>query len=207
MRVAWLLCLVVLLFPSRAIPDEVPRPRAVLVLHSTTDMPSRTDFDPSLDSTLRSGAGGPLTVYTEALENHRFPGTSHAPLVRDYLRRKYAGRKIDVVIAVWDPALTFLLRYRDVLFADVPIVALVSRPESGVRTANVTVVLADFRFRETAEMALRLHPAVQARVRHRRRFAEQRKCHEGIRAQLQELEPRVWSATSPICRSTRSSPE
>ena len=50
----------------------------------------------------------PVAYFTEYLESDRFPVEEAAAALSAYIRQKYAGRPIDVVIAVSDPALEFV---------------------------------------------------------------------------------------------------
>ena len=52
----------------------------------------------------------------------RFDSEAHRNLLRDELHAKYAAKKIDVVVAVMEPALNFLLNHRDEVFPGIPIV-------------------------------------------------------------------------------------
>jgi hypothetical protein len=66
--------------------------------------------------------------------------------------------RADVVIAVLDPAQDFLLKYRDGLFTDVPIVSfLMKRPVTNPGAA-MTAVWVGYQFREVTELALNIHP-------------------------------------------------
>ncbi len=137
-------------------------PRVILVLHTYGhEAAFRAAFDAGLEKAFRVAAPGSIDLYSETLEQYRFPGTDSAALMRDYLRGKYARKKVDVVIAVLDPAQEFLLRYRDVLFTDVPIVSfLMNRPASNPDVA-MTTVWVGYQFREVADLALKLHPATR----------------------------------------------
>ena len=72
--------------------------------------------------------------------------------------QKYAGRKIDLVITVWDPALSYALEHRQELFPDAPILAMVTRPRTFASDANIAQVTAGDHFLDTANLALKLHP-------------------------------------------------
>ena len=52
----------------------------------------------------------PIDYFTEYLESDLFPGEEALLVFKDYLRRKYQGRTIDVVIAMTDTSLRFVLR-------------------------------------------------------------------------------------------------
>ena len=69
-------------------------------------------FDRALQQTLNRNGFEDAEVYVETLESNRFPGNKHAALFRYYLGQKYAKRKIDLVITVWDRALNYALEHR-----------------------------------------------------------------------------------------------
>ena len=71
-----------------------------------------------------------VQLYTEYLDEGRFSGPGHASVVSDYLRRKYADSKVDVIIAVYPHAVDFLLAQKHALFPGVPIIACEIYPES-----------------------------------------------------------------------------
>jgi hypothetical protein len=56
--------------------------------------------------------------------------------LRDYIRQKYRGRRIDLVFAVSEVALRFVLRFRDELFPDAPIVYSGVAPSTTVGRAG-----------------------------------------------------------------------
>ncbi len=106
----------------------------------------------------------PVNYYAEYLETEEFTPEAASAALRDYIRQKFEGRRIDLVIANASAALQFALRYRDELFPDVPIVFVsVAAPEEVTKrsVAGVTGVLRDVAFGETLELVLTLHPAVK----------------------------------------------
>ena len=122
------------------------------------------NFDASFQAALNSSAPGSVEIYTEYLETNRFPGENQALLLRDYLVRKYADRTIDVVVANSDASLDFLLKYRHDLFPQAPIVFVAVRHPRNEELAagpGVTGVINLNTYRQTLELALRLHPQTQ----------------------------------------------
>src|ERR1700754_2471485 len=145
---------------ARAQAVTSPAPKRVLLLNETgPEFPHREVFQKGFQSVLRSGYPGSAEFYSETLETYRFPSESHILLMRDYLRRKYAGMKFDV-IAVWpEAALAFLLRYREELFPGVPIVYIsVKRPDPAQLPRDATGIWVGPKLTETLELALKLHP-------------------------------------------------
>lgn len=126
--IAVFLC-TLLLIPSRQMQAQQPSAlkRVVALFPYQKDAPVSTIFDQTFQQSFRRSGTESIEYYAEYLDPYRFPDEPHSLLVRDYLGKKYSQRKIDVVIAVTDKALEFLLRYRKELFADVPIVYFVDR--------------------------------------------------------------------------------
>ena len=159
---AWL---VLALLSSTASAQENPPPKRILALYwYGKDFPSSVVFDQGLQTPFRSSSTGTVEYYPEYLESNRFPGERQSQLLRDYLRQKYADRKIDVVIAFANPSLNFLLKYRNDLFPGVPIVfQTIKRPESLDQASGpgLTGVVYDQSYRNTLDLALRLHPATE----------------------------------------------
>src|SRR4051794_3711687 len=102
---------VILLFLSTVQAQQSGSPKRVLVLYwYNKDFPGNVLFDQSFQTVLQSAQVGNVEYYPEYLESNRFPGEAQAVLLRDYLRQKYADRTIDVVVAVTDASLDFLLK-------------------------------------------------------------------------------------------------
>ena len=145
---------------AQAQPD-----RTVLTIHwGAEEFPGTSVVDAAIREALLSPADVPLRYYSEYLETEEFPSEAASLAFRDYIREKFAGRRIDLVIANSTPALQFALRHRLDLFPDVPIVfAAGSLPGVTIGTTppGITGVLSDAAWAETLELALSLHPSVR----------------------------------------------
>src|SRR5262245_53449328 len=107
---------------------EPVTPKTIVALYwYGKDFPSNVTFDRTFQETFKSAVSGTLEYHAEYWESNRFPGEDQSLALRDYLHRKYADRKVDVVIAVSGVALDFLLKHRSQLFPEVPIVFHTSR--------------------------------------------------------------------------------
>ncbi|HKE56118.1 MAG TPA: hypothetical protein VKB46_05430, partial [Pyrinomonadaceae bacterium] len=156
------------------------RPKRVLVLYwDNKDYPGNIRFDESFKSELRAERLENIEYYPEYFEFSRFPQENHAQAFRDYLREKYAGRPIDVVVATADAPLNFLLSYRADLFPDSPIVFVANNPPDPNTLAagpGITGINYKSTSRGTLELALRLRPAttqvfvISGSPQHDRRF-------------------------------------
>ena len=138
--------------------------RVVLLYDERTDLPGLAALDARLATTLTAGSPGGIEIYREAMELSRFPSDRHRLLLSSYLRAKYAGKPIDVVIPVLGPALDFALAHGREMFPGAAIVFCgIDRREFDARRlpANVTGVILKRTFAPTLELALRLHPGTQ----------------------------------------------
>ncbi|HSE18686.1 MAG TPA: ABC transporter substrate binding protein [Pyrinomonadaceae bacterium] len=145
-----------------ATSQNADAPRKVLVLYwESKDFAGNVSFDQGLQAGLHSEPANRWELFSEYLDSTRFPGEGQAELLHDYLREKYAKQKIDVVVATPDPALDFLLQYRNDLFRDSPIVFVgVRRPPQEILTAGpgLTGIIRANTHRRTLDLALKLHP-------------------------------------------------
>ena len=81
-----------------------------LVLYSEDKAhPAHELTDGGIRAVFRSNKLFDVQLYTEYLDLSRFSGPGHTRAVADYLRRKYAGSKIDAIITIYPAALDFLL--------------------------------------------------------------------------------------------------
>ena len=139
-------------------------PKTVLTVHwSSEDFPTNPVVDGAIREVLLSRSDTPVDYFAEYLESDRFQEEEASLALRDYIRQKYRGRRIDLVFAVSNVALSFVLRYRDELFPDAPIVysgvAAVDANVAGA--APLTSVVHGTAYDETLELALRLHPSTE----------------------------------------------
>ena len=137
------------------------KPVRVLVMHwYGRDDPSNDDFDLALQSALESSAPGRIEYYSEYLETNKFPGEPQSTLLSNYLRQKYAGRTLDVIVSGASATLDFLLKYRRELFPHTPIVFATDRPIAAPRiaSAGATGFYYAKSYGKTVDLTLKLHP-------------------------------------------------
>jgi len=149
-------------YPASAQPSS--HLKRVLVLYwYNKDHPWNVGFDQSFQHALQASVDPSVEYYPEYLETNRFPGEQQALLLRDYLKAKYADRPIDIVVANSDYSLNFLLKYREELFTDSPVVfvATKSPPNEQLEGARLTGILNINAYKENLDLALKLHPHVQ----------------------------------------------
>ncbi|PYY13598.1 MAG: hypothetical protein DMG60_21610 [Acidobacteria bacterium] len=135
--------------------------KVVLALYgSRPDLPANILVDEIIRSTLEKELGSRLDFYAEFLDGTRWPEEETQSAAHEYLRRRYAQKKVSVIIAVAPVAINFMRRYGNELFPGVPIVAYgdadalrdwdLDRPITGrLHRRNI---------QGTVEFALRLQP-------------------------------------------------
>ena len=146
-------------WPTAATAQSDSSTKTILVLHTYGHQSMfRPMFDRALQQALNQRGMGDAEVFVETLESNRFPGNKQSTLFKHYLREKYANRKIDLVIAVWDRALNYALENQDELFPDAAIASVVTRPRTFSRENQVAQVTAGDKVLATVTLALKLHP-------------------------------------------------
>src|SRR5688500_19382561 len=94
------------------------------------------------------------------METTRFPGKSQ-DFLGDYLRQKYEGKPIDVVVASADLPLSFLLRNREEVFPKSPLVFVTTNSpnvETLAAEPGMTGLIHQITHRETLALRMRLYP-------------------------------------------------
>jgi hypothetical protein len=76
-------------------------------------------------------SGSHVEYFEEYLDNGRFPDAADERRHAEFLRSRYAGKRIDLLISVDPVAVRFLLKFRDEAFPGVPVVFM------GVRSATL----------------------------------------------------------------------
>jgi len=153
--VAWISALLVgvaaFLTPLQVMAEE-RRSRSILVLdQSDLRGPFYYSVFSGLRSVLSADDRSHITIYTESLDLNRFRGKNHEALLQRYLKEKYQGVPIGVVVAAGAATLELVLRWRSELWPEVPVVfAMVDeidfgrlRLPDGVTGNIVKVPLAD----------------------------------------------------------------
>ena len=138
--------------------------RQVLLLYDErTDLAGLAMLDAGIVHTLERSPDR-IEIFREAMDLSRFDSPEYRNQLRDFLRGKYAAKKIDVAVAIMQPALDFLLESPNAISPSVPIVfcgidrSIAAKHEF---PARVTGVLLKREFGPTVELALRLHPTTE----------------------------------------------
>ena len=125
---------------SSAAPGGL-RTVVVLLSENAPGSPGGTLFIQGLRATLMDGSREAIQLRTEPLDIARFSGAGRRELLAEFLQQKYAGQKVDLVIAPLASSLDFALEYREKLFPGAPIVfAALAEDEIRARTLPADVI-------------------------------------------------------------------
>jgi len=143
---------------------QVVSPRTVLTIHlGAENFPSSPILDAAIRESLASRPDVPIDYFAEHLESDLLPEEQASQALKDYIQRKFQGRRIDLVIAVTDTSLRFVLDHREELFPGAPIVfsGLVVPQISRSAGGGITGITLGIAYAETLRLALELHPSTQ----------------------------------------------
>jgi C4-dicarboxylate-specific signal transduction histidine kinase len=156
--------------PDTGMPLGATEPRRINVLLVYTEPrlgPAVVSLDEAFRSTLESSVQGPVFFYTEYLDLSLFVGNLPQRELRDLLVRKYAGRHLDLVLAVGSRALRIVSQTRSILFPGVPVVFTAVDPTAIADTKldpDVTGTWLRLGWARTLDAALRLQPHARRAV-------------------------------------------
>ena len=139
-----------------------PQARRVLLLFTDeSHQPPATILENAMRTTLQSGSGVRLEIYSEYLDAVRTPVADYESDLAEQLRRKYSGKNFDVVFCINAPALKLALRHRATVFPGAPIIFMVldrSNLDGIELGSGVTGIWGDTNYKSNLELALSLHP-------------------------------------------------
>jgi hypothetical protein len=134
--------------------QEADRPKQVLVLNSTrSDDQFSVVWARELPKLLAEGLGERVDFYSEYFDFVRFPRPEYESAYLDFLRLKYAEKRIDLLILIGDVVIDFMSRNRNVLFRGTPAVFYTLTPP-GSHFANSTGLTNQLHFSGSLDLAL-----------------------------------------------------
>ncbi len=156
------------LFSGVALPVAAEPVRTVLMVYGESRLhPAITILDENLRSAVQEGTGQPVEFLTEFLDVGRFSDGRYETRLTEFLRAKYLGRPVDVIVAGGPTALKYLLRHREEILRGTPVVHMVVTPAQLKALApppDVVGVPIDSDPLPTLALALRLHATARRLV-------------------------------------------
>lgn len=129
------------LLPSRSVSASEEPKRVLLLFAEDQSFPFISILGQSIRSTLNSKAASRIEFYTEHLDRARIADDVYETELVNFWRKKYEGRKVDLIIVCVASAFDLLSKHRAELFPGAPVVfCLFFDPQiSGIKTEpNVT---------------------------------------------------------------------
>jgi len=126
--------------------------------------PNQIILDQTMRSVLRQNSSVPVEIYCEYLDGVRIDPSAFESDLVNLLRRKYEGKKLDLVFTFSVASLKVLLKNRPTLFSDVPLIFLVldQRDIAGLNLSpHVTGVWGEINLKPNLQLALALHPGTR----------------------------------------------
>ncbi len=87
------------LFPAAAFSEH----NVLLVFDEDKELPGLAAINRSLRGALRTEFSADITFYSESLQLSQFGSPEHDRLLLEYFQRKYAGTRVDLIVAVMGP--------------------------------------------------------------------------------------------------------
>ena len=147
--------------------DTVEHKRVLILFQGERTLEAQIIVENALRSTLNDKSRVPVEIYAEYLDSARTEITSYEPELVSLLKKRYADKHFDLIIAVTHTPLQLLLRNRTELFPNTPIVYL-THDQRNVADLNippdVTGVWGEINFKQNLDQALVLHPETKSVV-------------------------------------------
>ncbi|MGA3141743.1 MAG: ABC transporter substrate binding protein [Verrucomicrobiota bacterium] len=149
-------------FAQGASDLEGSRPRRVLMLfREARDMQGNIRLEQAVRAVMQKASPNRIEFLTENLDASHFSDQAHFRMFQDYLGKKYAGQKLDLILAFPSGDYRLADELPDVLFPGVPVVFVAVNemvvPEA-VSKHGITGIVQRFDLRGTLGLIMRLQP-------------------------------------------------
>jgi signal transduction histidine kinase len=141
--------------------DPAPPKRILLLSSQTRDLAGSVNLEQAVRAEMREHCTNRLEFLTENLDSIHFSDQVHFRLFQDYLGKKYAGQKLDLILAFSSRDYRLAVDLPELLFPKVPVVFVaVNELEvpPWVSGAGVTGIVQRFDIRGTLGLIMRLQP-------------------------------------------------
>ena len=147
---------------QEALRNEAGPPKKILMVFSESrDVPGNAMMEQALRPEMEKLSTNRLEFYVENLEFSRFQNESHAELFREFLREKYAGEHLDLVVAFMGSNFNLTNELPDKVFAGIPLVFVaVSELEipSALQQSGFRGIVQRYDISGTLSLIFRLQP-------------------------------------------------
>jgi PAS domain S-box-containing protein len=141
--------------PARA--DREAQKRALILYTLRRELPFTGILERVYQKTLSDGLAGGLDYYAEYIDVARFPEPGYQEALRDFLRRKYADQRFDLIVASGNATFEFVARHE--LFPGSPVVFSGYGDLRPIPNSTGLIFTVDMK--STLDLALRLQPEIK----------------------------------------------
>ncbi len=155
--ILWVLSFLVLYTPTLLASQEDEREKVLVLSTFRPTLPASVRYDRGLRSVFEKSNNPKKVLNIEFMDLTHFADDSHARMLRDVYRVKYSKPRPDLIIAVAQSTVEFVLKHREDLFPGVPVVfGAVEKKYTDSRSlgTNITGYLSAIAYTETLELAL-----------------------------------------------------
>ena len=94
-------------------PAQAAAAKTVLIIRGgSPDLPGGRIIVDAIEASVLKTSPSPVEIFSETIDTGRFSGEKYQRRVADLLAEKYSGRRVDLVVALSEPAMQFVLRER-----------------------------------------------------------------------------------------------
>lgn len=164
LRLKWLLSLLTLLLAvAAASPSATAEKfyRVLIVYENESTQTAAAELARGLHGALNENSPTQFEIYSEYLDNARFPGADNLDRMADHLAAKYRNLPLDLTIAMGSYALRFMLERRAAIVPGVPLLfgAVGQTTLVGIDVPpDVRGVVSHYDIRKALDLARQLHP-------------------------------------------------
>ncbi len=142
-------------------PQGLPVKRVLMIFNESKDVPGNIVLEQALRAEIQKAVTNRIEFLAEYLDASHFSDKEHFLLFQNYLGKKYAGQKLDLIMVFPSRDYRLAGELPDALFPDVPVVFVAVNemdvPEA-IRKLGVTGIVQRFDLRGTLGLILRLQP-------------------------------------------------
>ena len=158
-----LLFLLVIAAPCAA-QVTVEHKRVLIMFQGESTLEAQVIVEKALRSTLKDSSSVPIEIYAEYLDSARTDVSVYESELVSLLKKRYADKHFDLIIAVTHTPLKLLLKNRTELFPGTPIVYLTHDRRNIADLdvpSDVTGVWGEISFKPNLDLSLALHPGTK----------------------------------------------
>ena len=158
------LCILMLAAPALLASNvfaDTPTRRVLILTGYDPNHPAVTTINQTITAAIKHGTSDRVEFFYEYQENFRISNSKYESEMVNYLKQKYEGEHITLILALGAPALEFLLEHEAQLFPGVPKVFYFHDESEATAQSlwpRVTGVWAHLEFNKTLDIALAAKP-------------------------------------------------